>query len=89
MVVVVGLDSETGEMVVGPEVISRGFVYMDESEYIVNEIKEKVNAYFEERTAGVEVDHNVISGDLRTSITKMLYKRTQRRPMIMPIVLEV
>jgi ribonuclease J len=89
LVLVIGLDVETGEMVIGPEVISRGFVYMDESEYLMTEIKERITEYFGERADGVEIDHSVTSGDLRTVIGKLLYKRTQRRPMILPIIMEV
>ncbi len=89
LVLMVGLDMETSELVVGPEVISRGFVYMDESEDLVNEIKERITEYFDGRATGVEVDHSVTSGDMRNIIGKLLYKKTQRRPMILPIVLEV
>jgi ribonuclease J len=89
LVLVVGMDIETGELIVGPEVISRGFVYMDESEHLVNEIKEKITEYFDDRPTGVEIDHSVTSGDIRNLIGKLLYKRTHRRPMILPIILEV
>jgi len=89
LVLVVGMDLETGELIVGPEVISRGFVYMDESEHLVNEIKERMIEYFDDRPTGVEIDHSVTSGDIRNLIGKLLYKRTQRRPMILPIILEV
>jgi ribonuclease J len=89
LVLVVGLDEETNDFVVGPEVISRGFVYMDESEELVNEIKDRITEYFDDRPAGVEIDHSVTCGDLRNLIGKLMYKRTQRRPMILPIVMEV
>ena len=89
LVLMAGLDAESGELVVGPEVISRGFVYMDESAELVDEIKDRITEYFDQRPQGVEIDHSVTSGDLRSMIGKLLYKKTQRRPMILPIVLEV
>lgn len=88
LVIVVGLDRETSEVVLGPEVISRGFVYMDESEYLMEEVKQKVveNLGALEK---VEPDIPAISANLRNALSKMLFKKIQRRPMIMPVILEV
>ncbi len=61
LVLMAGLDAETGELVVGPEVISRGFVYMDESAELVDEIKDRITEYFDDRPQGVEIDHSVTS----------------------------
>lgn len=88
LVIVVGLDKETSEVVLGPEVISRGFVYMDESEYLMEEVKQKVIESLDELEQ-VEPDIPAISTNLRNSLAKMLYKKIQRRPMIMPVILEV
>jgi ribonuclease J len=88
LVLVVGVSAETGEIVSGPEVISRGFVYMDQSEALVEEIKtviiEKIKNLPEE-----DNDWMVVQQDLRDAVGKFLYKKTQRRPMILPILLDL
>ncbi|MEO7718633.1 MAG: ribonuclease J [Capsulimonas sp.] len=88
LVLVVGVSAETGEIVSGPEVISRGFVYMDQSEALVEEIKtviiEKIKHLPEE-----DNDWMVVQQDLRDAVGKFLYKKTQRRPMILPILLDL
>jgi len=88
LVIVVGLDKENSEVIIGPEVISRGFVFVDESEYLMEEIKQKINEHLD-ALEEVEPDIPAISANLRNAVSKMLYKKIQRRPMIMPVILEV
>lgn len=88
LVLVVAISEETGELVSGPEVISRGFVYMDQSEDLVDEIK-KVIVEKIEKLPAEEDDWIVVQQDLRDAVSKFLFKRTQRRPMILPIILDV
>ncbi len=88
LVLVVGISQETGEIVSGPEVISRGFVYMDQSEELVEEIKQviinKIKNLPEE-----DNDWMVVQQDLRDAVSKFLYKKTARRPLILPILLDL
>ena len=88
LVLVVGISQETGEIVSGPEVISRGFVYMDQSEELVEEIKQviinKIKNLPEE-----DNDWMVVQTDLRDAVSKFLYKKTARRPLILPILLDL
>ena len=88
LVLVVGVSQETGEIVSGPEVISRGFVYMDQSEELVEQVKqvipEKIKNLPEE-----DNDWMVVQQDLRDAVGKFLYKKTARRPMILPILLDL
>ena len=88
LVLVVGISQETGEIVSGPEVISRGFVYMDQSEELVEQIKQviidKIKNLPEE-----DNDWLVVQQDLRDAVGKFLYKKTARRPMILPILLDL
>jgi ribonuclease J len=88
LVLVVGIASETGEIVSGPEVISRGFVYMDQSEELVDQIKQVII----DKIKGLPEEDNdwiVVQQDLRDAVSKFLYKKTQRRPMILPILLDL
>ncbi|MBV9849588.1 MAG: ribonuclease J [Armatimonadetes bacterium] len=88
LVLVVGLSAETGEILTGPEVISRGFVYMDQNAELVDQIKQlivdKLHSLPEH-----DNDFAVVQQDLRDAVGKFLYKRTQRRPMILPILLDL
>lgn len=88
LVIVVGLDRDTGEIVVGPEVTSRGFIYMDESEVLIEEIKQKAIDLLSSEDDAVP-DMPAIATSLRNAIGKMLYKKTSRRPLIMPVILDV
>ncbi len=88
LVLVVGISQETGEIVSGPEVISRGFVYMDQSVELVEQIKqviiEKIKNLPDE-----DNDWMVVQQDLRDAVGKFITKKTQRRPMILPILLDL
>jgi ribonuclease J len=89
LVIVVGLDQETGEIVAGPEVNSRGFVFMDESEYLIEEVKQKILERLENRADTADNDFSAVAQDLRANVGKLLFKRTQRKPMILPVIMEV
>ena len=88
LVLVIGISAETGAILSGPEVISRGFVYMDQNVELVDQIKQlvldKLNNLPEH-----DNDFSVVQQDLRDVVGKFLYKRTQRRPMILPILLDL
>jgi ribonuclease J len=83
VVVVVALDDATGELIEGPDIISRGFVYMRGAEDLIEEAKGIV----------IEVLSNghrdTASNLIHDSLAEFLYRRTRRRPMIFPVVLEV
>lgn len=85
VVVVIALDEQTGELVDGPDIISRGFVYIRDSEDLLEEAKERVAELLESGKMHRDTAATVI----RDNLTQFLYKRTRRRPMIFPVVLEV
>ncbi len=83
VVVVVALDEATGELIEGPDVISRGFVYMRGAEDLIEEAK---NLVIEALTNG---HRDTASNLIHDTVADFLYRRTRRRPMIFPVVLEV
>jgi ribonuclease J len=85
VVVVVALDEQTGDLVDGPDIISRGFVYVRDSEDLLEEAKEQVIDLLESG----RVHRDTAATVVRDTLTQFLYKRTRRRPMIFPVVLEV
>jgi ribonuclease J len=83
VVVVVALDEMSSEVIEGPDIISRGFVYMRDSEDLIEEAKEvTINAI-------LEGHRDTASSLIHDRLAEFLYKRTRRRPMVFPVVLEV
>ena len=83
------MDSTTGEVVAGPDVISRGFVYVRESENLMDDVKSVVRhevRKFEER--GVR-DWATIKNGVRENLRDYIFMKTKRNPMIIPIIMEV
>jgi len=89
IIVVVTINKDTGVLVAGPDIVSRGFVYVRESEELIEESKVKVKealAICEQRNMR---DWASIKSQVREILSKYLYEQTRRRPMIMPIIMEV
>ena len=89
MVVVVAFDKETGRLRGGPDIISRGFVYMREAEGLIDEARSAVLTTI----AGMDVhpfnEWAPIKLAIRNTLREFLYQKTRRSPMILPIVMEV
>ena len=89
IVIVMTMDSSTGEIVAGPDVISRGFVYVRESENLMDDVKSVVRhevAKCEER--GIR-DWTTIKSTIKENLRDYLFIKTKRNPMIIPIIMEV
>ena len=89
IVIVLTMDSQTGEVVAGPDVISRGFVYVRESENLMDDVKSVVRhevAKCEER--GIR-DWSTIKSTVKENLRDYLFIKTKRNPMIIPIIMEV
>lgn len=89
IVVVLTLDSETGTVVAGPDIISRGFIYMKESEDLIEEMKlvlKRRLLIFEEN--GTK-DWNTIKNGVKDSLKDYIFEKTKRKPMILPVIMEV
>jgi ribonuclease J len=91
LVVVVTVDSDTGELAAGPDIISRGFVYERESEGILDGARAVVERAITRHTQqrGHVVDWNFIKNKIRDSVSEYVYQQIKRRPMILPVVVEV
>ncbi len=87
VVVVVTVDSKSGNVVGRPEVITRGWVYAPEAEDLLDEAREAVRVQIEHVTAGADLD--ALRKTARSALGKFVSERTKRRPMIVPIVMEV
>ncbi len=89
IIVALSIDHASGEVVSGPEVISRGFVYVKESEPLLEEANEVVCDVLEQCYLANIRDHNAIKGKIRDAVSRFLFGRTRRSPMILPIILDV
>ncbi len=88
LIVVMGIDSQTGELLSGPDVVSRGFVYVRESERLMEEARQRVREVVGGLSRG-RPDWGTIKTAVRDALGKMLFERTRRRPMVLPIVMEL
>ena len=89
IVVVLTLESGSGQVLAGPDLVSRGFVYVRNSESLMDEAKSVL-----EETMDYCMDHNItdwgkIKNEIKDSLGDFVWKETKRRPMIMPIIMEV
>ncbi len=88
VVVVVTVDSQTGKVLVGPEIITRGWVYAPEAEDLLDEACDVVAAAVEKALAAGVHDVEALERDVRRAAGKFVSDRTKRRPMIVPVVME-
>ncbi len=87
MIVVLTLEKNSGRVLSGPDVVSRGFVYVRESEDLMAEAREVIRGYLGENRA--QTEWSVIKSGIRDCLGKFLYDKTRRNPMIIPIIMEV
>lgn len=89
LIVVVTLDKATKSIVSGPEIITRGFVYVRESEKLIDNAVTLVKEAVEKNVSSTNFDWSSLKQDIRESLNSHLYEATKRRPMILPIIMEI
>lgn len=89
LIVVVTMDRKKFEIVSGPEIISRGFVYVRESEPLLKEAQENVSDALHRCMNKKINEWTELKSVIRDSLSHLLYDKTKRRPMIMPIIMEI
>ena len=89
MIVVVTLNRQTGKILAGPDVVSRGFVYVRESEELMWEAKDRVKQCLEKCSQKNITEWSLIKSNVKEVLGKFLYEKTRRKPMILPIIMEV
>ena len=89
IVIVLTMDSATGEIVSGPDVISRGFVYVRESENLMEEVKSVIKSEVYEFEQRHITDWSTIKSTLKDNLRDYIFQKTKRDPMILPIIMEI
>ncbi|MGC7870563.1 ribonuclease J [Desulfosporosinus sp. FKB] len=89
LIVVMTISRSTGAIVAGPDVVTRGFVYVRESESMLDEAKLKVKQTMARCRENHITEWAVLKSQIRDALSKQFYEKTRRRPMILPIIQEV
>ena len=89
VIVVATVNSRTGQVMAGPDLVSRGFVYVRESEQLMDEARHLVSQCFERCAAENVRDWNSVKTRVREALSSYIYRKTKRSPMILPILMEV
>lgn len=89
LTVVVTIEKETSTVIAGPDIISRGFVYVRESEGLMDEAREIVKNVLEDCEEKKISDWATLKSNIREELREFLYEKTKRKPMILPIIMEI
>lgn len=89
VIAVLTLERHTGQILAGPDIVSRGFVYVREAEELMEEARSVVEDAMDACNSHHVTDWAKIKNTIRDSLSDFLWKRTKRRPMILPIIMEV
>ena len=89
IVVVATIDPEAGEIVAGPDIVSRGFVYVREAEKLIDDAKAIARDVLETCCREHAYDWTTMKGKVRDELSHMLFQKTKRSPMILPIIMDV
>jgi ribonuclease J len=82
-------DSKSKRFLNSPDIISRGFIYMRENEKFVNDVRNEIKSFLQKATSDKKIDISAVRNDLRDMVSKHLYEKTERQPMVIPVIIEV
>ena len=89
VVVIATIHSHTGVLVQNPDIISPGFVFLKDNKKLIEDIRHRVKAMVIESDPRTWADTNQIRNDIRDKIGQFIFSKTQKRPMVLPVVIEV
>ena len=89
LVIIITLDRHTGRFLKNPDIISRGFIYLKENKEFVEEVRVRIKNLIGRIPKHQELEPDYIKTILRDQLGEFLYRRTKRRPMVLPVVIEV
>lgn len=88
IIVVLTVEKATGEIIAGPDIITRGFVYVKESEQLINIIRDSIAGELGQYDLA-SLGYNSIKNIIRRKLRELLYRETKRNPMILPVIMEI
>lgn len=89
VVVIATVDKKSGRLLTSPDIISRGFVHMKESEELIGRVRQEVRKAFERRDKTKAIDMAKFKMNLRDDVADFLYSKTKRNPMVLPVINEI
>jgi ribonuclease J len=89
IVVIATVEKKTGKILGNPDIISRGFVYLKENKEMIDEVRHHVKKTVQDHDPLSQADEYEIKNKIRESVGQLILQRTQRRPMVLPVVIEV
>ncbi len=89
IVVVASVSADDGGLLSGPDIITRGFIYVKESEALMEELRTVAMDALEKSSRSNRRDWIAVKGDIRDELSEYLFKKTKRNPMILPVIMEV
>ena len=89
LVIIATIDGKTGELLQSPDIISRGFVYLKENKKLIEMTRTKIKKILKDDNPLTSPDDNYLREKMRNEIGKFLFQKTEKRPMILPVIIEV
>ncbi len=89
IVIIATIDSQTGDVIGNPDIISRGFIYMKENRELIEQTRMKVKKIVKDKNPLTPSDDDFIKNKIRNDMGQFLFKKTKRRPMVLPVVIKV
>ena len=89
-VLIATIDSSTGKLRKSPDIISRGFIYLKENQELLHQVRLIIKKTVEDETHGMHpIDFDVLKTALGDNISKFLYQKTAKRPLVIPVLLSI
>ncbi len=89
IVIILTIDRDKGRLLKNPDIISRGFIYLKESQELLDEIRKRIRALMQRLPSYREMEPDYLKTLIRDQIGQYLYTKTKRRPMILPVIIEI
>ncbi|KKU85008.1 MAG: hypothetical protein UY12_C0014G0018 [Parcubacteria group bacterium GW2011_GWA2_47_8b] len=89
VVIIITLDRHNGRILKNPDIISRGFIYLKENQTLLEDIRKRIRGIMGRIPGHRDVDADYLKTLLRDQIGQLLYNKTKRRPMVLPVIIEV
>ncbi len=89
IVIITTLDKRSGRIIKNPDIISRGFIYLKDNREILDEIRRRIRSLISRIPTNQPIDADYFKGLIRDQIGQFIFHKTQRRPMLLPVVIEI
>jgi len=89
MIIILTLDHDKSKLIKNPDIISRGFIYLKENQEMLDEIRKRIRGLLQRLPARQEIEPDYLKTLVRDQVGQYLYSKTRRRPMILPVVIEI